>query len=333
MTLTEIASYFALPGTITSQEEIPTGLINTTHLVSCGEERFILQSLNTNVFKRPDQVMENIALVTGHLAKVVSTRQLELVSTVGGEGWLSLEDGTVWRCFPFLENTRSFEKISSPDLAFRAAAAFGGFQAKLADLDASALHETIPDFHNTPVYLEKLFATAKEDSCMRLGNCVEEFDFITSRKGLASILVDAGLPLRITHNDTKISNILFPLNEDEAPVVIDLDTVMPGLALFDFGDLVRSAAAVSDESENDVTNIRLDPVLAENLKAGYLSTASAFLTEGEIALLDTSVKVITFELAIRFLTDYLLGDQYFKINSPDHNLRRARNQLALLKSM
>ncbi|MDP4623788.1 MAG: aminoglycoside phosphotransferase family protein [Akkermansiaceae bacterium] len=335
MTLPEIAAHFTLPGSVESHSEIPTGLINSTHLVGCaGGQRFILQALNSAVFKKPAEVMENIRTVTAHIAaKDSDARGLELIPTTSGEPWLTLEDGTLWRCYPFIEGTESFTKITSPDLAYKAAAAFGDFQAKLADLAPSLLHETLPDFHNTPSHFSKLLSAAEKDPRARLSGAHEEFDYILSQKALTTLLTDADLPVRITHNDTKISNILFHTDGSAPPVVIDLDTVMPGSALYDFGDLVRSAAASADESEADPEKVFLDPALTKALTEGYLSTAADFLTPAETALLQDSVKVITLELACRFLADHLLGDIYFKTNTEGHNLIRARNQLALLKSM
>jgi len=338
MDITDIAARFILPGPITGYEEIPTGLINTTFAVTCksgsAEKRFILQSINSTVFPEPEKVMENIVHVLNHIGtQDPGTEQLRLVPVRDGRSWLTLSDRTVWRCFPFHEGTESYRKITSPDMAYRAAAAFGSFQAKLADLPPSALHETIPDFHNTPVYFSKLIAVADRDSHNRLVGALQEYEHIVSQEPLTTLLVDAGLPVRITHNDTKISNILFPIDESLSPIVIDLDTVMPGLALFDFGDLVRSAASTAEENETDSWKIRLDQDLADALTEGYLSTASAFLTPAELDLLPASPKVITLELAIRFLTDHLIGDKYFRTEYAGHNLDRARNQLHLLKSM
>lgn len=335
MTLTEIAARFSLSGSVSSHSEIPTGLINSTHVVTCSDgKRFVLQALNSTVFKKPTKVMENIRTVTAHIAtKNPDACGLELIPTVAGDPWLNLEDGTLWRCYPFLEGTESYTKITSPELAYRAAAAFGDFQAELADLDASKLHETIPDFHNTPAHFSKLLAAAEKDPLARLSASRVEFEYILSQKALTTLLTAADLPVRITHNDTKISNILFHTDGASPPVVIDLDTVMPGSALYDFGDLVRSAAASADESESDPEKVFLDPALTTALTDGYLSTASGFLTSSETALLADSVKVITLELACRFLADHLLGDNYFKIEKEGHNLTRARNQLALLKSM
>lgn len=334
-----IAANFALTGPLIAHEEITTGLINTTHLITCAlpdgsHHRFILQALNPKVFAEPEKVMANILLVTSHLnRKNPLSPQLALIPTLTGEAWLSMEDRTVWRCYPFLEKTEIFEQISSPDLAYRAAAAFGRFQSKLSTLHPSTLHETIPNFHHTPTYFSKLLAVAEKDPVKRLSEVKAEMDFILSQKHLIHLLADANLPLRITHNDTKISNILFPKDASLKPIVIDLDTVMPGLALFDYGDMVRSAGSTADENETDLDKIYLDKEIHAALSEGYLSAAASFLTADERAHLEESPKVITLELAIRFLTDHLQGDTYFKITHPNHNLERARNQLALLKSM
>ena len=337
MNIPEIASQFILPGPVISHEEITTGLINTTCAVTCrsgsAEARFILQSINSAVFPEPQKVMENILRVTFHIGRDRGTEELCLIPMSNGMSWLVQPDGTFWRCFPFHEGTETFEKISSPDLAFRAAAAFGHFQAKLSDLNPSTLHETIPNFHHTPTYMAKLMAAVKSDPEKRLAEAKGEIDFIRSQESLATALTGAGLPVRITHNDTKISNILFPTNPDLPPIVIDLDTVMPGLALFDFGDMVRSAASSAAEDEEDLEKVFINTELRDALTDGYLFTADEFLTPEEKALLPIAPKVITLELATRFLTDHLLGDKYFRTKFPGHNLVRARNQLALLKSM
>lgn len=301
MTIPEISEHFILPGLVVHYEEITTGLINTTYAISCksgsSKKRYILQSINSKVFPEPERVMENIFYVTGHIGAMdPGTEQLRLIPIHEGRGWLTLPDHTIWRCYPYHENTESFDSIDSPDLAFRAAAAYGRFQAKLSDLQPSALFETIKDFHNTPVYFTKLLTAAEKDALSRLAECRKDYEFIVSQKGLTSRLVDANLPIRITHNDTKISNILFPADRTKPPIVIDLDTVMPGLALFDYGDLVRSAASTTDENETDLGKIRIDRELAKALEEGYLSTAAEFLTAEEKALLPDSVKVITLRL-------------------------------------
>lgn len=334
----EIAARFILPGPVVHHEEITTGLINTTFAITCHsgktDTRFILQSINSAVFPEPQKVMENILRVTFHIGtRDRGTEQPCLIPMSSGMSWLVLDDGTIWRCFPYHEDTETYEKITSPELAFRAAAAFGHFQARLSDLDPDTLHETIPNFHHTPTYFAKLLSAVEADPKGRLAEAQEEVDYIISKKHLTTLLTGAGLPTRITHNDTKISNLLFPTDPSLPPIVIDLDTVMPGLALFDFGDMVRSAASSAAEDEHDLSKVFIDKELRDALTEGYLSTAGEFLTPAEKDLLPASPEVITLELATRFLTDHLLGDKYFKTKYPDHNLVRARNQLALLKSM
>ena len=338
MDLHEIAARFILPGPVVSCEEITTGLINTTFAVTCQsgkkQVRFILQSINSKVFPEPEKVMENIFHVTLHIgSRGPGTEQLHLIPIHDGRSWLRLPNNTIWRCYPYHENTETFEKLTSPELAFRAAAAFGSFQSSLSDLDPSTLHETIPNFHHTPTYFAKLLAAVKSDPESRLAGAQADVDFILSRESLTTALTGAGLPTRITHNDTKISNILFPTNPALPPIVIDLDTVMPGHSLFDYGDMVRSAASSAAEDEQDLDKVFIDKELRDALTEGYLSTAGEFLTAEEKALLPISPEVITLELASRFLTDHLLGDKYFRTKYPGHNLVRARNQLALLKSM
>lgn len=331
MNLQEISQQFLLPGEVESVVALDGGLINATHVVRCVDgTRFILQALNAKVFPKPEEVMDNIQLVTGHLERK-GERTLSLVGRKDGGKYHKAEGGVVWRCYEFLEGMESFDRITSPEMAYKAAAGFGRFQKSLADLDAGRLHETIPGFHDTGGYLKKLWKAAKEDGPGRVAGVGRELEIIGAREGLADALSGGGLPLRITHNDTKISNILFPMDGRSGPVVIDLDTVMPGLAGHDYGDLVRSAAASAGE-EADPAEVWLDPERVSALKEGYLSAAADFLMENERATLDVSVKVITLELAIRFLTDHLLGDVYFKTDSPGQNLRRARNQLALLES-
>ncbi|QTN32418.1 phosphotransferase [Akkermansiaceae bacterium] len=338
MELQQIAARFILPGPVVAHEEITTGLINTTYAITCRsgkkDVRFILQSINSAVFPEPERVMENIFHVTLHIgSRDPGTEQIQLIPIHEGRSWLRLPNNTIWRCYPYHEETESYDKIDSPELAFRAAAAFGRFQSRLSDLDPSTLHETIPNFHHTPTYFAKLLAAVKSDPVGRLAGAQAEVDFILSKESLTTALTGAGLPVRITHNDTKISNILFPTDPALPPIVIDLDTVMPGLSLFDYGDMVRSAASSAAEDEPDLEKVFIINQLRDALTEGYLSTAGDFLTPREKALLPLSPKVITLELATRFLTDHLLGDKYFRVKFPDHNLVRARNQLALLKSM
>ncbi len=337
MSVETIASKFALGGDFISYEPITTGIINRTYLLTCGTSsvanRYILQNLNQDVFRNPKAVMENIRLVTNHLAAQGQENALTLIPTLQGDAWLSEASGEIWRCFPFIENSRTFGKAPDPETAFRAGQAFGEFQASLSSLDPNILQPTIPNFHHTPTYFKKFSRTLETDPLHRSNKAQKEIQTVFEYEYLKTRLADATLPLRITHNDTKISNVLFPIDKTRAATVIDLDTVMPGLVHYDYGDLIRSAAANAPEDEQDLSKIYLRAEIKDALSEGYLSVAKKFLTPAEEALLPISTKVITYELALRFLTDYLGGDLYFRCDYDGHNLTRARNQLALLRSM
>lgn len=338
-----IANEFEIDGTAILHREIPSGLINRTYEISCragsnedfsASKRYILQSINSSVFSQPEKVMENIFFITKHLSEQKGeTQELELIGRKDGTRWFKDNDGSIWRCYVYLEGTESITKIDSADKAYLAGAAVGQFQARLIDLPAEKLHTTIPDFHNTPLYYEKLLAAAREDKLRRADHIKEELEVIDSEKALIPLLFQANLPLRITHNDTKLSNILFPKNSSRKPILIDLDTVMPGLSLHDYGDLVRSAVSSTDESETDVSKIHCRSEIYTAIREGYLSETRAFLTDQELSLLPFAPKIITLELAIRFLSDYLLGDTYFRTSYAEENLDRARNQLALFHSL
>lgn len=337
MSIRSIAGKFTLSGNLLEIERISTGLINQTFLLTCAgpvhRARYILQNLNETVFTEPTLVMENIVLVTEHLLHRGHKDGLVLIPTLHGDRWLTEPDGGIWRCFPFIEGTRSFERISNPRMAFRAGQAFGEFQKSLTTLDPQQLHTTIENFHHTPGYFSRFLGVVERDPVGRAKDAEEEIRIAMQFEVLKGRLVEADLPTRITHNDTKISNVLFPLDETRAATVIDLDTVMPGCALYDYGDLIRSAAANACEDESDLTKVSLRKELTSALTEGYLSAANSFLTAAERALLPISVQVITFELALRFLTDHLCGDSYFRCDYKGQNLVRAKNQLALLKSM
>jgi aminoglycoside phosphotransferase (APT) family kinase protein len=343
----DIANSFAISGTFDSAELIESGHINTTYRVSFREKdqtirRYIIQSINAHVFRNPHQVMDNVKMVTKH----INDRVLRLRKDLGGQtlylfparnGRFRVEDeqGTVWRCYNCIEGCVTYDVVENTRQAFEAARAFGAFQDLVSDLDASAIHETIPDFHNTPLRLQRLMAVAAADPMGRLASVAEEMDFVLSHEGIASLLLDhaqAGrIPIRVTHNDTKINNVMIDAQTDEAVCVIDLDTVMPGLSLYDFGDLVRSATSPAAEDEKNLGLVQMRMPIFEALVEGYLSTAEGFLNQVEIDHLAHSGKLMTLEVGIRFLTDYLEGDVYFKTKRPDHNLDRCRTQLRLVR--
>jgi aminoglycoside phosphotransferase (APT) family kinase protein len=301
--------------------------------------RYLLQRINHSIFKDPVTLMENIERVTGHLAVQVADdpdrerRVLTLIPT-RGKGVLHRDaDDNYWRAYRFIENATTYNSVESPGQAYQAAKAFGEFQRMLADLPAPRLHDTIPDFHHTPKRFAALERAIAADAAGRVSLAGPEIDFALARKPLANVLLDAALPERVTHNDTKINNVMLDDATGEGTCVIDLDTVMPGLAAYDFGDMVRTATSPTAEDERDLSKVTMQFPLFEALARGYLSTAGGFLTSSEKEHLAVAGKVITFEIGIRFLTDYLSGDTYFKVHREGHNLDRCRTQFKLLESI
>jgi Ser/Thr protein kinase RdoA (MazF antagonist) len=241
--------------------------------------------------------------------------------------------GNFWRAFHFIEGTRTVDVVESPAQAFQVAQAFGRFQKLLADLPAPRLHDTIPDFHHTPKRFAALEKAIAADAFNRSASAKAEIDFALRHQAICSALLAAQLPERVTHNDTKLNNVLLDAATGEGLCVIDLDTVMPGLALYDFGDLVRSAANPAREDEHDLAKVEMEFPLFEALLRGYLSGAGNFLTTAEKSLLPIAGQVIAFELGLRFLTDFLEGDAYFKTHRAGQNLDRCRVQFKLVESM
>jgi hypothetical protein len=301
--------------------------------------RYLFQRINHRIFKDPVSLMENIERVTAHLATQIADhhdrerRVLTLIPT-RADGVLHQDaDGNYWRAYRFIENATTYNSVESPDQAYQAAKAFGEFQRLLADLPAPRLHDTIPDFHHTPKRFAALERAIAADVAGRVSETAPEIEFALVRKPLAGILLDAGLPERVTHNDTKINNVLLDDATGEGTCVIDLDTVMPGLAAYDFGDMVRTATSPAAEDERDLSRVSMQFPLFEALARGYLSTAGGFLTPAEKEQLAVAGKIITFEIGIRFLTDYLSGDTYFKVHREGHNLDRCRTQFKLVQSI
>lgn len=330
-----LAREFQLEGNYLSAEPFGSGHINDTYRLTFefggAHTRYILQRLNTAVFRNPAAVMENIQRVTTHLA-AKNFRALTLVPARNGKSFYCDADGNWWRVFPFIERTRAVDVIESPAQAFAAAQAFGQFQKQLADLPAPRLHDTIPDFHHTPkrfVALEKVIAV---DACNRAASAKPEIEFALQNKAISRVLLDANLPERVTHNDTKLNNVLLDIATGEGVCVIDLDTVMPGLALHDFGDMVRSMTNPATEGERNLPKVEMQFPLFAALLRGYLAAAD-FLTPTEKNLLPLAGQVITFELGLRFLTDFLSGDTYFKVSRAEENLDRCRAQFKLFESI
>jgi Ser/Thr protein kinase RdoA (MazF antagonist) len=334
---------FEIGGEFSGALPYGSGHINDTYKVLFLEggvpHRYILQRINRNIFKRPVALMENIQRVTAHLAAQVanepdsSRRVLRLIPARDGLAWHVDDEGNHWRAYRFIEKAHSYDAVESTGQAFQAARAFGRFQQLLATLPAPRLHDTIPDFHHAPKRFEALEDAIAADVAGRAILAKPEFEFVMARQAITGVLLEANLPERVTHNDTKFNNVLLDDATGEGICVIDLDTVMPGLAPYDFGDMVRTTTSPAMEDERDLSKVTMQFPMFEALVRGYLSTAGGFLTKAEKNLLAFSGKLITFELGIRFLTDYLAGDTYFKIHREGHNLDRCRTQFKLIESI
>ena len=337
MKMERSAYAFQLNGTPAVCEVFGHGHINhTLKLTTDTGVEYILQKINTYVFKDPIRLMENVGSVTAFLRNKISDPRhaLHLLPTHDGKYYHTDEDGQFWRCYEFVGGF-CLDAPESPEDFYQSGLAFGRFQDLLSDFPAQTLCETIPQFHNTIDRYRQFKESLAADPLGRAAGVQQEIDFLLSREGLACTLQnmrqDGLLPLRVTHNDTKLNNVL--LDEDrKALCVLDLDTVMPGLSLYDFGDSIRFGAATAAEDEPDVSKMQLDLELFEAYTRGYLEGASA-LTATEVAMLPMGAFVMTMEVAVRFLKDYLDGDLYFKTAYPEHNLVRARTQMKLAADM
>jgi hypothetical protein len=341
-----VARQFEFQGEVREFAPYGNGHINDTYLVSCGDAgapmRYILQLINRHVFHDPIAVMHNIERVTAHLAAQIDSepdktggprRVPRLIPTRNGRAWYTDADGGIWRAYSFVEDTRAYETAESAKLAYQAARAFGRFQQQLASLPPPLLLETIPNFHNTPARFVALKQAIDADVAHRVSNAGPEIDIALAHEAITGVLLDANLPERTTHNDTKLNNVLFDEATGEGVCVIDLDTVMPGLAPYDFGDMVRTTTSAAAEDEQDLRKVGMQFAMFEALVRGYLDAAGMFLTKEEKEFLAFSGKLITFETGIRFLADYLAGDTYFKVHREGHNLDRCRTQFKLLESI
>ncbi|MEY4385661.1 MAG: hypothetical protein RLY20_944 [Verrucomicrobiota bacterium] len=338
-----IARQFEIIGEFLDAVPYGSGHINDTYCVTYHQAgvpvRYILQRINHNIFKNPVALMENVQRVTTHLTARVNglpdatRRVLTLIPTREGRGWHVDMGGNHWRAYLFIEGARTYDSVESTDQAFKAAKAFGQFQQLLADLPAPRLHDTIPDFHHTPKRFAALEEALAADAAGRAKSAKPEIEFALAHKSITSVLLDAKLPERVTHNDTKFNNVMLDDATGEGICVIDLDTVMPGLALYDFGDMVRTATSPTKEDERDLKKVTMQFPMFEALVRGYLSTAGGFLTKAEKQHLAFAGKLITFEIGIRFLTDFLAGDVYFKVHREGHNLDRCRTQFKLVESI
>lgn len=346
-TLTYVASQFQFSGTVQTPQLYGFGHINDTYLaanVSPNQPRYILQRINHQVFKNPAALMENVAQVTAHLrAKIVQAggnperETLNLIPTLDGGHYLRTAAGEFWRAYLFIEGTKAFQVAENAEHVFNAGLAFGRFLTLLDDFPASSLSATIPDFHHTPRRYETFLRAVEADTFGRAREVQPEIDFIRQRAEDTARVMDAftagKLPQRVTHNDTKFNNVMIDENSGAGICVIDLDTVMPGVSLYDFGDAIRSISNTAEEDERDLTKVHFNRAYFAEFTRGYAQATADVLVQEEIDLLAFSAKLLTLEGAIRFLTDYLVGDTYYKIHRPAHNVDRCRTQIRLIAEM
>ena len=344
-----VAERFALPAPPHQVGRFAGGHINASWVVTCGAgadlTRYLLQRVNERVFPRPALVMENVERVTTHLGTLLrregvpdaARRTLALVRTAQGQSWHVDDGGGHWRLFSFIEGTVSLDRPPDADAAYQAGHAFGVFQRWMGRYDGPRLHETIPGFHDTPARLAALERSAERDAAGRAAAARRELAWALERRALAHALDDprrrGELPERIAHNDAKMSNVLLDAATGEGLCVVDLDTVMPGLSLHDFGDMARSMAGTADEDEPDPARMGVRADLFAGAARGYLDGAGDLVSAAERALLVTAARVITYEQGVRFLTDFLDGDRYYPVARPGHNLDRCRAQFALVDAL
>jgi aminoglycoside phosphotransferase (APT) family kinase protein len=338
-----VAVRFQIDGELTAITAHGSGHINDTWCAAFSQAdlpvRYILQRINTHIFRNPIALMENVQRVTSHLAAKSAAvpdrerRVLRLIPARDGRAWHVDAQGGYWRAYRFIEGAHAYDAVESAQQAYQAAKAFGLFQHMLVDLPAPRLRDTIPDFHNTPKRFAAFAQAVIEDAVGRATQARAEIDFAFAHQSIPAVLLDANLPQRVTHNDTKFNNVLLDDETGEAVCVIDLDTVMPGLSLYDFGDMVRTTTSRAMEDEQDLSKVGLQFPMFEALLRGYLSSAGNFLTKAEKQHLGVAGKVIAFEQGIRFLADYLAGDTYYKIHRDGHNLDRCRTQFKLVESI
>ncbi|MBQ6067774.1 MAG: aminoglycoside phosphotransferase family protein [Clostridia bacterium] len=346
--IAEILSHFSTAGTFVGFDPIDEGHINNTFKVEyrVGEKPIyhLLQQINTDVFKNPDELMANVDRVTAFLRdKIIADggdperETLYCKPADNGKKYVLDDKGKAWRLYNFVGDSFSYNSIDSPEVFFNAGKAFGRFQQQLADFPSEKLYETIPDFHNTAKRYANLMNAVKNNRSGRAKNVAEEIAFAKARRDETYILLGktltGDLPLRVTHNDTKLNNVLFDRATGEPVCIVDLDTVMPGLSLYDFGDAIRFGANTAAEDERDLSKVSLDLNLYEQYVRGFLTTAGDALTEEEVACMPLSAKLMTLECGMRFLTDYIDGDVYFRVAYPDHNLDRCHTQFALVADM
>lgn len=345
----EAIAHFKYEGILAEECPYGSGHINDTFLLTyeiaeMGQIKVILQRMNTDIFTEPVKLMENILGVTSHLRKKIienggdpERETLNVIHTVDEKPYYIDSLGNYWRSYKFITDATSYDSVERADDFYQSAVAFGCFQSLLADYPAKTLHETIQGFHDTRARFQTFQMAVEEDVMGRAASVKKEIEFVLEREAIASYfgeLLDQGkIPLRVTHNDTKLNNIMIDNKTGKGICVIDLDTVMPGLAMNDFGDSIRFGASTAAEDEQDLTKVWCDMELFELYARGFIEGCQGKLTEKEIELLPMGAKTMTFECGMRFLTDYLQGDTYFKIHRENHNLDRCRTQFKLVADM
>lgn len=340
-----IAAKFRLAAAPVSYHECTDGHINGTYFVSTENgERYVLQKINTAIFKDPQGLMNNVIGVTEHIrgklaAEGADTKRgtLNFIRTLDGASYYTDSDGGAWRAYVFVDGVESYQSAESPQVFEDVGRAFGHFQMQLADFDASGLCETIPNFHNTPKRYADFEAALERNASGRADSAADAIEFAKAHKAVTSYITDriegGVLPLRVTHNDTKLNNILIDKATGKPICVIDLDTVMPGSVLFDFGDAIRFGASSAAEDETDLDTVYMRGDMFEAFARGFIGGLEGSLGVNEISELPMGALVITLETGLRFLADYLDGDTYFRIHYPEQNLDRARNQFKLVADM
>lgn len=347
--LNDIIKSFTFNGEFIKADPFKRGHINDTYIASFKEDsgkirRYTLQKINNNVFKDPEKLMENVMGITRHIReKIISAKgnpereTINMIPTIHNKYLYKNSDGEFWRAYSYIEDAQTYQVVENPNHFYSAGKAFGKFQKLLSDFPVNNLHETIPDFHNTPKRLNSFMNAVESDIMNRVREVKDEIKFVINRGSEMSLIVNlletGELPLRVTHNDTKFNNVLIDNKTGEGICVIDLDTVMPGSSLYDFGDSIRSGANTADEDEPDLSKVWMDIGLFEHFTKGFLELTGEFMTPIELKHMPFSAKLISLELGMRFLSDYLDGDRYFKIDREHHNLDRARVQFKMAADM
>jgi len=341
----KIISNFRITGEFADYEKVVTGHINDSYYIktnSTDHPGYFLQWINNYIFKDVDGLMNNITLVTRHLADKLAMhpelafKVLEIIPTLQGDKYYHQAEGQFWRLYKFIDNSHGYDVVENSQIAYEGGKAFGIFMSLLADLPAGRLTETIPDFHNLEKRLDTFYNSLNINPVHRSGSIPEEINFVRTRAEqmltIPALIKEGKIPMRITHNDTKFNNILFD-DSNHAMCIVDLDTVMPGSILFDFGDAIRTGANTAAEDEKDLSKVDINLPIYEAYTQGFIEKTHHTLTKVEIDNLAFSARFMTFMIGLRFLTDFLDGDLYFRTHYPEHNLDRARVQFRLVEAM